>query len=63
MVDALQGGQRGLALDRLLRGVLDGAILNVLRGKKLLRAFTALSSRAEVLPIQGQGRGHGFSLF
>ena len=52
MFDALQRGQRSFAFDGLLGGVLNRVALDVVRRKKLLRAFTALSSGAEVLPAE-----------
>ncbi len=52
MFDAFENGERCLPHDRFLRGVLNQAVPDVVRRKKLLRAFAALSSRAEVLPVE-----------
>ncbi len=53
--DPLEDLQRAVAGDRLLRCVLNHAVVDPVLRKKLLRALAALSSGAVIPPIESSG--------
>jgi hypothetical protein len=55
MLDALENSQGSIANYRLLRRVLNNAVMDRVLRKKLLRAFATLSSGAVIPPVERPG--------